>query len=299
MNSIRKNISKIYIVLILIFIPLSFQNSIKTVKAQAITNISVHEAYAMINNSALYPKLIILDVRDQSEYDVNHICNAILIPVTELESRIDELESYNNTEIIVYCQTGGRSTSASQILVNNGFTKIYNMGGGITEWISSGYDVCPMENSQTDFPSITDISVHEAYVMINNSTLYPNLIILDVRDQSEYDVNHICNAILIPVTELESRIDELESYNNTEIIVYCQTGGRSTSASQILVNNGFTKIYNMGGGISEWISSGYDVCPMENDQTNSPSTISYSFSFIIIGFLAFTIIFIIFRKKVL
>ncbi len=159
MNSIRKSISKIYIVIILIVIILSFQNSIKTVKAQAVTNISVYEAFDMINNSVLYPNLIILDVREQSEYDINHICNATLIPVSELESRIDELELYNNTEIIVYCGTGVRSTTASQILIDNGFTKIYNMEGGITEWISSGYEVCAMENGQTDFPSINGFSL--------------------------------------------------------------------------------------------------------------------------------------------
>ncbi|MFX1366299.1 MAG: rhodanese-like domain-containing protein [Promethearchaeota archaeon] len=175
MNSIRKSISKIFILLIIIFIPISFQNSIKTVKAQAVTNISVHEAYDMINNSALYPNLLVLDVRDQSEYDFNHICNATLIPVSELESRIDELESYSNTEIIVYCGTGGRSASASQILVNNGFTKIYNMNGGITEWIASGYEVCPMENGQSNSQSI--ISYSFVFIIIGFSTFTIILII--------------------------------------------------------------------------------------------------------------------------
>lgn len=149
MKSIRKNHFKIFIFVILIFLPLNFQNSLVIVKAQSYTTISVHEAYAMINNSTSYPNLIVLDVRDQSEYNVNHICNAILIPVAELESRIDELELYNNTEIIVYCLSGGRSTSASRVLVDNGFTKIYNMRGGITEWISSGYEICPTDNGES------------------------------------------------------------------------------------------------------------------------------------------------------
>jgi len=149
MKSIRKHFFKIFIFITLIFLPLNFQKSLVTVKAQSYTDISVHEAYAMINNSILYPNLIVLDVRDQLEYNVNHICNAILIPVTELESRIDELEPYNNTEIIVYCSIGGRSTSASQVLVDDGFTKIYNMRGGITEWISADYEICPTENGES------------------------------------------------------------------------------------------------------------------------------------------------------
>lgn len=145
--------------------------------------------------------------------------------------------------------------------------------------------------------SYSDISVNEAYSMINNTSIYPDLVVLDVRDRSEYNVNHICNAILIPVAELEYRIDELRPYNNTEIIVYCLSGGRSSSASQILVNNGFTKIFYMIGGINEWISSGYEVCPIENGQTDSPSTISFSFNFMLIVFLGSCIILIVLRKK--
>ncbi len=143
----------------------------------------------------------------------------------------------------------------------------------------------------------TTISVQETYYMINNNTLYPDLIVLDVREQWEYNNNHICNSTLIPLAELESRLNELEPYNNTEIIVYCRTGGRSASASQILVNNGFTKVYNMNGGITEWISAGYEVCPEENDQTASPSKISFAFNLFLAIFFGSSLALIIFLKK--
>jgi len=133
--------------------------------------------------------------------------------------------------------------------------------------------------------------------MINNNTLYPELIVLDVRDQPEYNFNHICNATLIPLSVLESRLNELEPYNDTEIIIYCRTGSRSASASQILVNNGFTKVYNMNGGITEWKSAGYEVCPMENDQPASPSKISFTFNFFLAIFLGSSLVFIIILKK--
>jgi len=113
---------------------------------------------------------------------------------------------------------------------------------------------------------VETISVHGAHDMITNSTFYPDLIILDVRTQGEYDAEHICNATLIPLDELESRLIELYPYNNTEIIVYCQSGSRSVNASQILNINGFTKVYNMVGGISAWKSAGYDVCTNDNGQ---------------------------------
>ncbi|MBY9020117.1 MAG: rhodanese-like domain-containing protein [Candidatus Lokiarchaeota archaeon] len=94
--------------------------------------------------------------------------------------------------------------------------------------------------------------------MINNNTGYPNLLILDVRTPEEYNDAHLYNVTLIPVAELEGRLAELESYNDTEIIVYCRSGSRSLQASNILVANNFSKVYNMLGGITAWIDAVYD-----------------------------------------
>jgi rhodanese-related sulfurtransferase len=104
-----------------------------------------------------------------------------------------------------------------------------------------------------------DIDVVTAYDMITGGT-YPNLTILDVRTQSEYnDDGHLENAVLIPVAELESRVDELSQHKDSEIIVYCKAGGRSAQASGILESNNFTKVFNVQGGITAWESAGYPV----------------------------------------
>jgi len=105
----------------------------------------------------------------------------------------------------------------------------------------------------------TDITVDQAYQMINDKVNYTNLIILDVRTLSEYNSGHINDSILIPYDELDSRIFEISSYIDTEIIVYCRTGARSRIASEILVANNFTKVFNMLGGISGWTNNGYPV----------------------------------------
>jgi len=97
-------------------------------------NVNISEAKQMIESN---PDLVILDVRTQGEYDEGHIENAVLIPVSELEERLDELDKEKDT--LVYCRSGGRSVTASQILVDNGFVSVYNMLGGITAWRNSGY----------------------------------------------------------------------------------------------------------------------------------------------------------------
>ena len=140
---------------------------------------------------------------------------------------------------------------------------------------------------------VENISVSVAHGMINNSTLYPDLVILDVRTQGEYDAEHLCNATLIPLDELESRLDELYPYNNTEIIVYCRTGVRSANASQILNLNGFTKVYNMQDGISAWKAAGYDVCPNGQEQPNIDFSLSI---FIMVLFGTMGIILLYYKK---
>ena len=108
------------------------------------------------------------------------------------------------------------------------------------------------------YSKYTSIDVATANDMITSGSI-PNLIILDVRTQSEYDEGHLENAVLIPLAELESRIDEILQYRDTEIIVYCKVGGRSAQASRILDSNNFTKVFNVEGGITAWESAGYPI----------------------------------------
>jgi parallel beta-helix repeat protein len=125
---------------------------LQTAYASPHTDIDVETAYNMITNGS-YPELVALDVRNQSEYDTGHIYGAVWIPVWQLETRIDELANHKHDDIIVYCLGGGRSATASGILDDNNFTKVYNMLGGITAWKYAGYPVwnATVHNIDTTF----------------------------------------------------------------------------------------------------------------------------------------------------
>ncbi len=97
-----------------------------------------------------------------------------------------------------------------------------------------------------------DVNVVQARTMIDTT---PSLVILDVRNESEYVTGHIRNAKLIPLFQLGANLSELNVAD--EILIYCRSGIRSTNASQILVANGFLHVYNMAGGILGWIAEGY------------------------------------------
>ncbi|WP_299117597.1 rhodanese-like domain-containing protein [uncultured Winogradskyella sp.] len=77
--------------------------------------------------------------------------------------------------------------------------------------------------------------------------LEKDAVILDVRTQKEYDADHIEGAVLIPISELKSRLKEVKDLNKP-VIAHCKSGIRSTQASQILNSNGIDAIN--GGGIS-------------------------------------------------
>jgi parallel beta-helix repeat protein len=94
----------------------------------------VIEAKSMIDSN---PSLVILDVRNESEYVTGHIRNAKLIPLFQLNTSLNQLNPADT--ILVYCGVGGRSATASQILASNGFSHIYNMLGGITDWAREQY----------------------------------------------------------------------------------------------------------------------------------------------------------------
>lgn len=102
---------------------------------------------------------------------------------------------------------------------------------------------------------IIDITVDQAYEAYLSDEGY---VFVDVRSESEYESGHIKEAILIPLSDIDERFNELPK--NSPIVLYCNGSScnRSGAAANILIENGFEKVYDMGGtGIFEWIEKGY------------------------------------------
>ncbi|MFZ2161720.1 MAG: rhodanese-like domain-containing protein [Sideroxyarcus sp.] len=81
---------------------------------------------------------------------------------------------------------------------------------------------------------------------------HKNALILDVREQGEYDAGHVLNSKLVPLGKLKDRIGELEKYRERPIVVICRSGQRSASACGLLGKQGFAQAYNLNGGIIAW-----------------------------------------------
>lgn len=88
----------------------------------------------------------------------------------------------------------------------------------------------------------------------------PNLLLLDVREASEYEQGHLEHAMLVPRGILEAasdfkypkRVQKLVDAREQPIVLYCATGGRSAMAAFTLKQMGFTEVYSLAGGIVRW-----------------------------------------------
>ena len=100
---------------------------------------------------------------------------------------------------------------------------------------------------QTD-AAYRQISQEEAKEMMDNQ----EVIILDVREQDEYDNGHIPGAVLLPVGSIdEDTAAEVIPEMDSTVLVYCRSGNRSKTASSSLAELGYTNIYEFGG-INTW-----------------------------------------------
>ena len=76
---------------------------------------------------------IILDTREQDEFDEGHIPGAILIPYTEIENKAEAMLPDKDKLILVYCRSGRRSKIAAESLAKLGYTNVKEFGG-IIDW---------------------------------------------------------------------------------------------------------------------------------------------------------------------
>lgn len=98
-------------------------------------NISVAELVTMLQQGGL--KLI--DVRTEAEVARGKIPQGDVLPLHLLPLRMNELDK--NTATVFYCQMGGRSAQAAAFAAGNGFSRVYNLQGGITAWAHAGQPV--------------------------------------------------------------------------------------------------------------------------------------------------------------
>jgi len=112
------------------------------------------------------------------------------------------------------------------------------------------------EKSPDDIEMVTPLQVYEA--VYGQDALQ----LVDVRTTEEYGVSHLKNAQNICVTsdDFKEKVEKLDK--EKPVYVYCKKGGRSAKAARILKEMGFTKVYDLQGGMTSWQDRGLETVQM-------------------------------------
>ncbi|MHB8254402.1 MAG: rhodanese-like domain-containing protein [Acidiferrobacter sp.] len=108
---------------------------------------------------------------------------------------------------------------------------------------------------------ITEITAEEVDLLLEN---HEPILLVDIREPAEYSSGHIPGALLVPRGTLEGaadagskyRVPELCTAHNQVVVVYCESGGRSALAADVLQQMGFTQVRNLAGGCVLWEAEG-------------------------------------------
>jgi rhodanese-related sulfurtransferase len=99
-------------------------------RAQAFAALGSPQVVRLMNQGAL-----VIDTRAKELYDAGHISEARNVPAAELQSQADSLKKWRERTVITYCDTGANGANSARTLSKLGFTKVFNLEGGLNAWI--------------------------------------------------------------------------------------------------------------------------------------------------------------------
>lgn len=126
-----------------------------------------------------------------------------------------------------------------------------------------GLNSCNQASKDTS--TQTNLEDTESFIKNVDSPTFKSLtesgngIVLDVRTMGEFTQGHLPDAVIADIYQRDfiDKINQLPK--DKEIYVYCTVGARSLQAAQILQKNGFSKVYNLQGGIMDWSRNRYPI----------------------------------------
>jgi len=99
-------------------------------RSQSFAGLSAPQAVRLMNQGA-----IVLDLRSKADYDAGHIGDARNVPASELAAQADSLKKWRDKSVITYCDSGINGASTARALTKLGFTKVFNLQGGLNAWV--------------------------------------------------------------------------------------------------------------------------------------------------------------------
>lgn len=107
-----------------------------------------------------------------------------------------------------------------------------------------------------------------------------NAVLLDAREEDEFEVSHIKDALFVGYNDfkLKETLEKLPKNKDAKIVVYCSLGIRSETVAHKLIQEGYTNVYNLYGGIFEWKNNNFKIIDTLGNETEKVHTFSKNWS---------------------
>jgi hydroxyacylglutathione hydrolase len=190
---------------------------------------------------------VVLDVRSAAEFGAGHVPGSINIGLGGQFAMWAGCLIPMTAPIVIVAESAEKVDEAVTRLARVGIESVEDyLSGGILAWSNAGLDLA----------TVQQISVTELHGLIQTET---ELQIMDVRRPPEFQGGHVPRAITVPLANLRERAPSL-GFDVTKLTaVICAGGYRSSAATSILQQLGFSNLLNVTGGTSAWISAEFEV----------------------------------------
>ncbi|MFA7404920.1 MAG: rhodanese-like domain-containing protein [Pelobacteraceae bacterium] len=198
--------------------------------------------------------MVLIDARSAQEYQEAHILTAINIPLSVLEKDSKVLTAAKNARLLFYCNgiKCGKSVKSALIARSLGYTDITIYAEGMPVWEEKGYSIYTGPGYDK---TVKTSMIKPAVVKALLDSAPATLTVVDVRDAKEFGERHVPGAINIPVESFAAGSGVLDK--GKQIVVYCNSGGRSYNAYRKLQKLAYPNIAQMI--FADWQSDGLPV----------------------------------------
>jgi hydroxyacylglutathione hydrolase len=189
----------------------------------------------------------VLDVRSAAEFGAGHVPGSINVGLNGQFTIWAASLISMGTPIVIVAESEETAREAVMRLARVGHESVKGyLGGGIVAWRDAGFEIA----------SVPQITVDELHQLISQPT--PPQIV-DVRRAPEYQSGHVPDALCSPLLSLQQSLANLGLDPAKPTAVICAGGYRSSAATSILQQHGFSNLLNVAGGTSAWVSAGYPL----------------------------------------
>lgn len=196
----------------------------------------------------------LIDLRAAEDYDEEHIVGSENIPINEFRNGAYKSLPLNET-IVLSCYGEGCpfSREGAELLLENGYTDVYDMAAGMIGWKTAGLPVIESkaENNVNQF-KVGTITATQLQTLLADPDQAPQLFLLDIRDTDAFSAQHIEGSINIERTKIEQRRRDIPIDKRVIIIADDQKEAQEVGATLFDLN--VLSIFELEGGIETWLT---------------------------------------------